>query len=250
MSLCGTGAVCIWHDLRPEAKDEFYQWHNREHMPERVAIPGFRLGRRYIAIQGAPEYFNLYEADSAEVLCGVDYLNRLNAPTEWTRRVVPSFLRVSRSICRVAYTSGVGQGGFMLTHRFDVAPTQRNAVANALIGHLLPPLAERKGIAGVHLCLADEAASKVETAEKKVRADTTLVPTWIVLVEGSAAADVLAAGELLASGLRSLSGGAVSASHTSVYQLEHTCCRTSLDVTGVHPFVKPLDSRVGGNDEK
>ena len=50
MSLAGSGAVCIWHDIAPEATDEFYQWHNREHMPERVGIPGFRLGRRYIAL--------------------------------------------------------------------------------------------------------------------------------------------------------------------------------------------------------
>jgi hypothetical protein len=32
---------------------------------------------------------------------------------------------------------------------------------------LLPPLCDNKGIAGVHLCLADESISKVETAEKK-----------------------------------------------------------------------------------
>ena len=238
MSLAGLGAVCIWHDLRPEAKDDFYQWHNREHMPERVGIPGFRTGRRYIALAGAPEYFNLYEADSAEVLGGQDYLNRLNAPTEWTRRVVPSFRHVSRSICRVAYTTGVGQGGFMLTQRFDVAPAHRENVVNALTLRLLPPLAERKGIAGVHLCLADEAISKVETAEKRARADTTLVPTWIVLIEGSAAADVQATGELLASRLRDLPGAAVGAIDTSVYQHEHTCCKKPRGGTDERDFVR------------
>ncbi len=225
MSLAGLGAVCIWHDVRPEAKDEFYQWHNREHMPERVGIPGFRRGRRYIAISGTPEYFNLYEAESAEVLRGQEYLSRLNAPTEWTRRVVPSFLCVSRSICRVAYTSGVGQGGFMLTHRFDIAAPERARSAEALHRRLLPPLSERKSIAGVHLCLADEAASKVDTAEKKARADTTLVPTWIVLIEGSSAAEVQASGELLASGLRDSVGAAATALDTSIYQLEHSCCK-------------------------
>ena len=46
MSLAGMGVVAIWHDLAPEAKDEFYEWHNREHMPERVGIPGFRRGRQ------------------------------------------------------------------------------------------------------------------------------------------------------------------------------------------------------------
>jgi hypothetical protein len=226
MSLAGLGAVCIWHDLLPEARDDFHQWHNREHMPERVGIPGFRRGRRYVAIAGTPEYFNLYEADSAEVLGGQDYLNRLNAPTEWTRQVVPSFRNVSRSICRVAYTHGVGQGAFILTQRFDVGERDRSQVVKALRQRLLPPLCDNKGIAGVHLCLADESISKVETAEKKARADTTQVPNWIILIEGNSSADVGAAGAALGQELQPLLGAAAAPILTSVYQLEFSRCKT------------------------
>jgi hypothetical protein len=195
-------------------------------MPERVGIPGFRRGRRYVAIAGTPEYFNLYEADSAEVLCGQDYLNRLNAPTEWTRQVVPSFRNVSRSICRVIYTHGVGQGAFILTQRFDVGERDRPQVVKALRQRLLPPLCDNKGIAGVHLCLADESISKVETAEKKARADTTQVPTWIILIEGNSSADVGAAGAALEKELQPLIGAAASPILTSVYQLEFSRCKT------------------------
>jgi len=226
MSLAGLGAVCIWHDLLPEARDDFHQWHNREHMAERVGIPGFRRGRRYVAIAGTPEYFNLYEADSAEVLGGQDYLNRLNAPTEWTRQVVPSFRNVSRSICRVVYTHGVGQGAFILTQRFDVGERDRSQVVKALRQRLLPPLCDNKGIAGVHLCLADESISKVETAEKKARADTTQVPTWIILIEGNSSADVGAAGAALSQELQPLLSAADAPILTSVYQLEFSRCKT------------------------
>jgi hypothetical protein len=221
MSLAGRGAVCIWHDLAPEATDEFYQWHNREHMPERVGIPGFLRGRRYIAIAGAPAYFNLYEAESAEVLGGKDYLDRLNAPTEWTRRVVPSFRRVSRSICRVAYTEGVGQGGFMLTQRFELAVADRAGTVETLRMRLLPPLAGRKGVAGVHLCVADETISRIETAEKKARADATATPGCIVLIEGTSEVDVRDAGDLLATELRALPGRSAPSIDTSIYQLQH-----------------------------
>jgi len=226
MSLAGLGAVCIWHDLLPEARDDFHQWHNREHMPERVGIPGFRRGRRYVAIAGTPEYFNLYEADSAEVLGGQDYLNRLNAPTEWTRQVVPSFRNVSRSICRVVYTHGVGQGAFVLTQRFDVGQRDRAQVVKTLRQRLLPPLCDNKGIAGVHLCLADESISSVETAEKKARADTTQVPTWVILIEGNSSADVGAAGAALSQELQPLLGAADAPILTSVYQLEFSRCKT------------------------
>ena len=221
MSLAGLGAVCIWHDLLPEAVDEFYQWHNREHMPERLAIAGFRRGRRFIAVAGAPTYFNLYEADNAEVLGGRDYLERLDSPTAWTRRVVASFRAVSRSICRVAYSEGVGEGGFMLTQRFDVDAAEAERTSDALRRDLLPPLAGRKGIAGVHLCLADEAISRIETAEKKARSEATAIPRWIVLIEGTSEIDVQGAGESLTAELRALPGMPAPAIDTSTYQLQH-----------------------------
>jgi hypothetical protein len=223
MSLAGTGVVAIWHDLLPEAKDDFYEWHNREHMPERVGIPGFRRGRRYIAIDGTPEFFNLYEADTPEVLGGRDYLDRLNSPTPWTKRVVPSFRNVARSICRVAYSGGVGSGGVVATVRFDVDGTHRAFAIDALTTRLLPPLALRTGIAGVHLCLADEAVSKVETAEKRARADATLVPTWIVLIEGIGPDEVRKAAEELAPEVAQHHGRAIE---TAIYRLEYTRLKT------------------------
>jgi len=225
VSLAGTGVVAIWHDLLPEAKDDFYQWHNREHMPERVGIPGFRRGRRYVAISGTPEFFNLYEADTPEVLGGKDYLDRLNAPTEWTRRVVPSFRNVARSICRVAFTSGVGSGGVILTLRFDVGAAEGAGAAavESLTKQALPPISLRSGIAGVHLCLADEAISNVETAEKKARADATLVPAWIVLIEGVDAGVVRAAEDALAPALRRLAAGAPE---SAIYRHEFTRGKT------------------------
>ena len=226
MNLAGAGAVCIWHDIAPEATDEFYQWHNREHLPERVGIPGFLRGRRYIAIAGAPAYFTLYEAQSAEVLAGSDYLERLNAPTEWTRRMMPAFRRVSRSICRVAYSEGVGQGGFMLTQRFELAPDHRDGTVDTLRARLLPPLAERKGVAGVHLCVADDAISRIETAERKARADATAIPGCIVLIEGTSETDVRDAGESLGHDVRALLAASAPSIDTSIYQLQHTRSRT------------------------
>jgi len=223
MSLAGTGAVAIWHDLLPEAKSDFYEWHNREHMPERVGIPGFRRGRRYIALSGTPEFFNLYEADAPEVLGGRDYLDRLNSPTDWTKRVVPSFRNVARSICRVAYSSGVGSGGVMATVRFDVDATNRGLTTDALVTRILPPLELRTGIAGVHLCLADEAVSNVETAEKRARADATDVPTWIVLIEGIGVEEVRKAAEDLEPALLQHYARTIE---IGVYRHEHTRLKT------------------------
>lgn len=223
MSLAGMGIVAIWHDLVPEARDDFHEWHNREHMPERVGIPGFRRGRRYVAISGTPEYFNLYEADSAEVLSGQDYLGRLNAPTPWTQRVVPHFRNVARSICRVAYTQGVGSGGVMLTLRFAVEPARREGLVDTLRRTVLPPLVYRKGVTGLHLALADDAASNIETTERKARASATLVPSCVALIEGIAVPDVEGAAQPLVAALRTHGADGVD---QAVYRLEYTRLKT------------------------
>lgn len=223
MSLAGMGVVAIWHDLDPAAKDDFHEWHNREHMPERVGIAGFRRGRRYVAIRGHPEYFNLYEADSPEILSGTDYLNRLNAPTAWTRRVVPAFRNVARSVCRVAYTQGVGSGGVMLTMRFALDDSGRDAAVDALRRRILPPLVYGKGVAGVHLCLADPAASSIETAERRVRAAGTEVPAWILLIEGNGVPEVDVVADELAPALAA-HGSTVP--DRAVYRLEFTRLKT------------------------
>jgi hypothetical protein len=182
MGLAGTGAVAIWHDIAPEGREAFYAWHGSEHMPERVGIPGFRRGRRYIALHGAPEYFNLYETDSPAVVTGAQYLERLNNPTPWTVSTVPHFRQVARSLCEVAATAGEGQGGLIATFRYALADAVVPA-HRARLARDVPNVASQPGIAGCHFLVADEAASAVETAEKKVRAEKNLVPRFIVLVE-------------------------------------------------------------------
>jgi hypothetical protein len=182
MSIAGKGVVAIWHDIAAEGRDAFYAWHGREHMPERAAIPGFLRGRRYVALEGEPEYFNLYETASVDVLTGSDYLARLNAPTPWTAETVRHFRNVSRSVCEVAHSEGHGDGGLLATWRYDVPDAsagghRRDAALR------LSAVARHTDIAAAHLLVADTAGSAIETAEKRARADVTLIPRWIVVVE-------------------------------------------------------------------
>jgi hypothetical protein len=184
MGLAGKGAVAIWHDIAPEGRDAFYAWHGREHMPERLGIPGFLRGRRYVAVEGAPEFFNLYETVSRFTVTGADYLGRLNAPTPWTVATVPHFRNVARSLCEVAASFGDGQGGLIATLRYAVPDAHAERHRQRIAQQFLPELAATHGIAGCHLLVADGAASAVVTAEKRLRAEKNAVPRWIVLVEG------------------------------------------------------------------
>ena len=209
MSLAGEGAVAIWHDIAPEGRAEFYAWHGEEHMPERVGIPGFLRGRRYVAIDADLEFFNLYEAQSVEVLKGQDYAARVNAPTPWTFSAVKHFRSVARAICRVSHTSGPAQGGLIATLRYDVPDNIASAHKAALLRGLVPDLLATRGVAGVHLLTADAQASGIATAEQKARGVDNAVPRWVLLVEGwgdEAEFVALARDRLAAEALQALGG--------------------------------------------
>ena len=227
MSLAGEGLIAIWNGVTPEARDDIYEWHNREHMPERVGIAGFRRGRRYRAIEADVEFFTLYETDTPLVHTGSDYSARLNSPTPWTQRAIVGFLDTSRSLCRVAASFGTGQGGLLVTYRYDVAPGREDDQRRLLAHDILPALADAPGVVGVHLGIADRAASSIETAEKKDIAKP-LVPNWVILVEGgSEAAPLLAACDAALPVERLIAAGAVMPIPRGLYQLQYTRLKTA-----------------------
>ncbi len=184
MPLSGKAVLAIWNGIAAEAEDAFLAWHVREHIPERVAVPGFLRGRRYVAHQGTPKYFNFYETRDVDVLSSPDYLARLNAPSPWTRQVVPHFTDTSRTICRVAASVGLGGGGWIGTLRMDVRDGA-DTFTGAMMREVIEPAAREPGIVAVHLLNGEPAASGGSTAEKAMRSQPDEIVGRILLVEAT-----------------------------------------------------------------
>jgi hypothetical protein len=110
-----TGILAIWHD-RDDAIAELYErWLVTEHIPERLALPGFLEARRYEAVRGSPRFFIPYRAASTQALVSPEYLARLASPTPWTREVMAGFRNMRRTVCALAYrTPGAALGGCTL----------------------------------------------------------------------------------------------------------------------------------------
>ena len=129
MPLLGAGVLAIWNGIADGMEGEFLEWHVKEHIPERMALPGFLRARRYVALDGEPAYFNFYEVNATSDLSSASYLERLNNPTPWTRKVVASFTDTSRTICRVQASFGAGAGPVVETMRFS---SHDDAAQNAI----------------------------------------------------------------------------------------------------------------------
>ncbi len=183
MAWSGRGALVAWHDVEAGREAEYRHWHSHEHMQERLAIPGFLHGFRYAAVGSGPQYLIIYEVADMDVFTSPAYLERLNNPSEWTRRMMPSLRGMNRSLCRVVGSFGSGAGRYMQTTRFSPSLREQTHLEEALSPELRA-LADEPFLTGAHLLVADPVASTTPTHERQLRGGQDQVADCILLVEG------------------------------------------------------------------
>jgi hypothetical protein len=221
MSFLGKAILAFWADVDASGEADYVDWHNREHMPERCAVPGFLRGRRYVAVAAAPRYFMMYETETLETLASPAYVERLNNPTPWTRKCLALFRNSNRTACRTTLSIGRGIGGAVATIRLGPSGGREQALRRWLVDEALPKLLERPGISAAHLCEADVETTTVKTTEKDIRDKPDEVARWVVLVEASDAHIVGQACREALDAKTLESRGAEPGSITGVYALHH-----------------------------
>jgi hypothetical protein len=159
---------------------EHDDWHTHEHLPERLSIPGFLRGTRWVAVRGAPRYVVVYEVDWLETLGCAAYLERLNRPTPWTSKMMPHYRGMSRGLCSVEGSWGRGLGHFALVVRFKLASDAESAT-RAWLEDLLPGFTSRPGLGSVHLLKGALAAAM--TSEQRIRGADSGVD-WALMATG------------------------------------------------------------------
>jgi hypothetical protein len=182
MSLLGKAALAMWWNVRPEQRSEFSDWHAHEHFPERMSIPGFRRGSRWTSTLETEGFFVLYELEQYETLTSSAYLDRLNDPTPWSRKMMPHHLNMVRSQCRVAASFGGGIATSLATIRLSPDAGRETDLKTAL-AEILCELAPKPGLTGAHLLLTDTPKTSSTTMEQKIRGADG-VADWIVLLSG------------------------------------------------------------------
>ena len=181
----GKGVLAVWHDIAPEGYDEFVRWHTREHMAERLGVPGFLRGSRYLASHAEPMCFNFYETESPATLTSEAYLERLNHPTPWTQAALRHFRNVNRTAGRVLYSEAMGEGGAIATIRGRLQGQWSDQELQRELAPALASAGEPGGIVGVHLWRGEDSASRVETSESKVRGPQTEIAELVIAIESN-----------------------------------------------------------------
>jgi hypothetical protein len=93
----GLGLLMVTMEPVSLTDDEFNDWYDRDHLPGRLAVPGFLNGVRFVTT-AIPRYLALYDLANPGVLESEPY-RRISGPndTPWTHRVlarVGGYLRI------------------------------------------------------------------------------------------------------------------------------------------------------------
>ncbi|MDP6565344.1 MAG: hypothetical protein QF578_11010 [Alphaproteobacteria bacterium] len=179
------GILAIWNDCAPEGRADYERWYMAQHLPERVTVPGFRFGRRYQAIEATSQYFTYYETDSAAVLASPPYLERLENPTPWTRRVMPHFRDTSRTICRLAASVGSMQGSHVLAIHASAPAAPGAEFEDSVAGTILPNLEETADVCRGQFWIAAPGEAPAAVAEAEMRGQPDRQIAWALVVETS-----------------------------------------------------------------
>jgi hypothetical protein len=179
MPLRGKGMLIVLTEVKSRDEADFNEWYNREHIDERINLPGFHRARRYVAVKGSPrktpKYFAAYECDQVSDLATPGYLHLLANQTKWTQSVMARFTRFQRLTLRVRVDLTHGVGGAITAVRFVPDPHKRNSLMAWLHDTSLPKAIARDGMLGA--CAAEN--------DRDVE--------WIVLLEGADPASTAAA---------------------------------------------------------
>jgi hypothetical protein len=181
MPLAGKGMLLTSMNIDPAHEAEFNRWYDREHLVERVAIPGFLEARRYIAHSGSPKYLCLYSTNTFDVLDSPAYRKALNNPTDWSKTTLARFKNMIRAIARITVSRGQGRGAVLGIIRVRPVAGSEDKLRAALREKLDPE--ELDGIVSMHLIESDRALSRPITDDPPVSDPGS--GDWFVLIDGT-----------------------------------------------------------------
>lgn len=212
------GAMLLLFDVAADAVDEHDDWHTHEHMPERLAIPGFLRGTRWTRATPGPRYCVLYEVADLAVLDSPAYRARLDDPTPWTAKMMPHYVGMRRSLCEVVAGDGDGLGGACLIVTFACAEGRSVELRRRLVADVMPGLSGRRGLAACRLLENSLEARMTREQALRGRDGAVRSALWVTGYDVDAIA-ALAIGDL---GKERLTDCGAAAVEHAVFRLAHS----------------------------
>jgi len=101
----------LFSQMQPPSgwEEDFHDWYESEHIPARMALPGFASATRYKAVEGSPDYLACYFLDDLDVLETPEYQRLKADPSERTARMLGAVSGFTRYTCTEISDTGQAQ---------------------------------------------------------------------------------------------------------------------------------------------
>jgi len=176
--MTNSGFLAIWSDVTRERETDYLHWLTREHASERLAVDGFHSVSVHRARRpDVCRYFIHYELASPDVLASNAYLERLNAPTPWTQRIMPTLGNFERGGGRMVAHAGRGHGCVLAVIKLGF----QTPVSTA---GLVERIAGSDRIVAARWLETDAVRTNIATREKSMRSGGDGSFAGLVLIEG------------------------------------------------------------------
>jgi hypothetical protein len=144
------GYLLVTMEPPPTMGEEFDDWYDTEHVPERLRVKGFESGRRYVCTDGWPRYMAFYELRSVDVIGSPGYAAIANQNfSPWTKRILSRVRGFYRSFGEQIYCAGeMGPAARLATLRMSGG---RGAMESKLLRAATVLAQNQTDVAGVRL---------------------------------------------------------------------------------------------------
>ncbi|HET6308385.1 MAG TPA: hypothetical protein VFG12_14445 [Rhodopila sp.] len=144
------GLLFMAFDFTPAHEDEFHDWYDLEHVPERLSVPGFLNAERWIDDENPKIHVATYDLAHAEVLASPPYRAVTGqGQSPWTRRITTQCRRIMRYEGEQLIPgdlSGAPEAGALLVASMNVAPAEEAEFTAWYNTEHLPQLAAVPGV--------------------------------------------------------------------------------------------------------
>ena len=151
----------VWADVDPAHEQDYNRWYDREHVAERVSVPGMLSATRYRAASDKDRrYLGLYRSRDLNVFSSAAYQQVFQHQTPWS---VENLGRMRNAVRRVASISAVGEGvgSWLVVARYGSAGRPSDGDVQKLSQGLIG----RDGIISTNFLVPDTALSTPLPAE-------------------------------------------------------------------------------------
>jgi len=162
------GLLLVMMEPTLQIEEEFNEWLDTEHIPERLTVPGFLSGTRYTAVEGPLKHLSIYDLESPAVLKSDAYekMSPLH-PSPWTHRIFRHIRGARRNVYQQTFPGNLKTSqkacGILLMEE-DVDPDKAEAIHQWYMVEHIPTLIGMSNVVNVRRFVVTDDTHRYLTA--------------------------------------------------------------------------------------